>query len=220
MKKVSLILAIVMVLGLLAGCGGAGASSSGSSSGGSSSTGGSSAGGQQGSGKDLQAVLESARPVELNELEMYRAITPADAARPDYLAEGETMLTEEQYDTLSEEEIAQFNRYRSWLNTFDEHFTGFVAADMKDYAISVTNIITLVYGVAIVLPEEGRQQAVVDQFNAFIQQQQKAMENYLQDQYKIAQAARVEVAPTGEVIMVMCEDQDTVLQGILDGLAA
>lgn len=45
------------------------------------------------------------------------------------------------------------------------------------------------------------------------------MEHYLEDQYEIAKAAKVETAPTGEVILVCCEDSDTVLANIKAALA-
>ena len=77
-----------------------------------------------------------------------------------------------------------------------------------------------VYGVAIVKPAEGRTQDVVDAMDAYVQSQQKAMERYLEDQYEIASAARVVTVPTGEVVMVCCEDSDTVLENIKKALAA
>ena len=77
-----------------------------------------------------------------------------------------------------------------------------------------------VYGVAIVKPAEGRTQDVVDAMDAYVQSQQKAMERYLEDQYEIASAARVATVPTGEVVMVCCEDSDTVLENIKKALAA
>ena len=56
--------------------------------------------------------------------------------------------------------------------------------------------------------------------DAYVQSQQKAMERYLEDQYEIACAARVATVPTGEVVMVCCEDSDTVLENIKKALAA
>ena len=45
------------------------------------------------------------------------------------------------------------------------------------------------------------------------------MEHYLEDQYLVAKAATVTVAPTGEVILVCCEGSDTVLANIKAALA-
>ena len=89
-----------------------------------------------------------------------------------------------------------------------------------DFAASVSGMMVSVYGVAIVKPAEGRTQDVVDAMDAYVQSQQKAMERYLEDQYEIASAARVATVPTGEVVMVCCEDSDTVLENIKKALAA
>ena len=66
----------------------------------------------------------------------------------------------------------------------------------------------------------GKTQDVVDAMDAYVQSQQKSMEHYLEDQYQIASAARVATVPTGEVVMVCCEDSDTVFENIKKALAA
>ncbi|MGD9560201.1 MAG: DUF4358 domain-containing protein [Oscillospiraceae bacterium] len=164
MRKISMLVCVLFVFGLLAGCGGTSAT---------------------GSDKDYREVLEASRPAELNELAMFAVTTGPD---------------DQLYDQI-----------------FSESF-GFVEADMQRYAISLGLIITQAYGVAIILPAEGKQQAVLDQVNGFIEMQRKAQENYLQDQYAIALAAKVETAETGEVLMAMCEDSETVMEKMLEGL--
>ena len=89
-----------------------------------------------------------------------------------------------------------------------------------DFAASVSGMMVRVYGVAIVKPAEGKTQDVVDALDAYVQSQQKSMEHYLEDQYQIASAARVATVPTGEVVMVCCEDSDTVFENIKKALAA
>ena len=89
-----------------------------------------------------------------------------------------------------------------------------------DFAASVSGMMVRVYGVAIVKPAEGKTQDVVDALDAYVQSQQKSMEHYLEDQYQIASAARVATVPTGEVVMVCCEDSDTVFENIRKALAA
>ena len=90
----------------------------------------------------------------------------------------------------------------------------------EDFAASVSGMMVRVYGVAIVKPAEGKTQDVVDAMDAYVQSQQKSMEHYLEDQYQIASAARVATVPTGEVVMVCCEDSDTVFENIKKALAA
>ena len=63
-------------------------------------------------------------------------------------------------------------------------------------------------------------QSMLDALDAYVQSQQKSMEHYLEDQYQIASAARVATVPTGEVVMVCCEDSDTVFENIKKALAA
>ena len=76
------------------------------------------------------------------------------------------------------------------------------------------------YGIAIVKPAEGKTKEVVDAMDAYIQNQQQTMENYLEDQYQIAAAAKVATVPTGEVVMVCCENSDAVMNAIKTALAA
>jgi hypothetical protein len=96
----------------------------------------------------------------------------------------------------------------------------FSQADMLRYAISTPGIITLAYGVAIILPTPENEQAVLDAVNAFVEQNKKAQENYLQDQYEIADSAIVAVAESGEVLLVMCQNAEAVMAAIKTGLAA
>lgn len=96
----------------------------------------------------------------------------------------------------------------------------FIETDMQRYAISAPGIITLAYGIAIILPAEGKEQAVLDAVNDFVLENQIAQENYLHDQYNIALNAQVKVAKTGEVLLAMCEDAETVMQALEAGLAA
>lgn len=97
---------------------------------------------------------------------------------------------------------------------------GFVEEDYERYGISIGTVITLSYGAIIILPKEGREQAVMDQMRFFVEQQKKAMDNYLQDQYEIANSALIETAPTGEVLLAMSKDAPEVMKAMKEGLAA
>ena len=70
------------------------------------------------------------------------------------------------------------------------------------------------YGWAMVKPAEGKTETVQAGLQAFIDQQKAAQEHYLEDQYAIAKNAKLGVMPGGEVVMVMCEDADTVYANI------
>ena len=76
-----------------------------------------------------------------------------------------------------------------------------------DLAASLSAMMVQSYGVAIVKPAEGKTQ-------------QQTMEHYLEDQYQIAASAKVATVPTGEVVMVCCENSDAVMNAIKTALAA
>ena len=68
----------------------------------------------------------------------------------------------------------------------------------------------------MMMPLLGLEDDMYDDFAASV----SGMEHYLEDQYQIASAARVATVPTGEVVMVCCEDSDTVFENIKKALAA
>ena len=88
------------------------------------------------------------------------------------------------------------------------------------FAASVSSMMVRSYAVAIVKPAEGKTDAVKAALEAYVQSEQQSMEHYLEDQYLVAKAATVTVAPTGEVVLVCAEDHDTILSNIEKALAA
>ena len=95
---------------------------------------------------------------------------------------------------------------------------GLKAEDLSAYAISVSPMNTMAYGVAILKPAEGKNDAVLEAANAWVSNQQKSFEQYLQDQYEIAKAATVDQLADGTVVLVMSENGADVQKGILDAL--
>lgn len=89
-----------------------------------------------------------------------------------------------------------------------------------DFAASVSAMMVRSYGVAIVKPAEGKTEDVKAALEAYVAREQQSMEHYLEDQYQIAKAATVTVAPTGEVILVCAEGHDDLLANIEKALAA
>ena len=98
------------------------------------------------------------------------------------------------------------------LNLEDDMYT--------DLAASISAMMVRSYAVAIVKPAEGKTDAVKSALEAYVTSEQQSMEHYLEDQYQIAKAATVTVAPTGEVILVCAENHDTLLDNIEKALAA
>ena len=154
--------------------------------------------------KDYTKILHDARPDEDNEYDMI--FSPGEdgkfTAQYGYSAEYEA-------DQLSDE-VA--NMLMPLLG---------LEADMyDDIAASVSGMMVSVYGVAIVKPAEGKADAVKQALQDFVTHEQMSMEHYLEDQYQIAKAAKVEVLPSGEVVLVCCENSDAVLSAIKTALAA
>ena len=153
--------------------------------------------------KDYTQILHDARSDEDNEYEMiFTKKDGKSTAQYGYSAEYEP-------DQLSDE-----------IENMMMPLLGLEDGMYDDFAASVSGMMVKVYGVAIIKPAEGKTQDVVDAMDAYVQSQQQAMERYLEDQYEIASAARVETVPTGEVVMVCCEDSDTVFENIKKALAA
>ena len=97
---------------------------------------------------------------------------------------------------------------------------GLKQEDMTAFGISMSMMNVQAYGIAAVMPAEGKEEAVTQALQGYIDQQKAAFENYLADQYEIAGAARLETLSDGTVLMVMCSDQDTVFDAIKTAIEA
>ena len=90
----------------------------------------------------------------------------------------------------------------------------------ESFAASVSSMMVRSYAVAIVKPAEGKTIMPSLVGSEMCIRDRQSMEHYLEDQYQVAKAATVTVAPTGEVILVCAEDHDTILSNIEKALAA
>ncbi len=97
---------------------------------------------------------------------------------------------------------------------------GLEEGDWEDFAVSLSLMNIRSYAVAIVKPAEDKTDDVRKALESYVTSQQLSMENYLADQYEIAKAATVKTVPSGEVVLVCCEDADSVLASIEKALAA
>ena len=95
---------------------------------------------------------------------------------------------------------------------------GLKEEDMAAFGVSTTMMNVKAYGIAAVMPVEGKTDAVKDSLQSFIDQKQMEFEFYLPDQRPIAENARLEVLEDGTVLMVMIEDQDTVFENISNAI--
>ena len=154
--------------------------------------------------KDYTKILHDARPDEDNEY--YMIFSPGEDGK--FTAQ---YGYSDSYDAAQlDEEIR--NMLLPLLNLEEDMYT--------DFAASVSGMMVQSYGIAIVKPAEGKTDAVKQALQDFVTHEQMSMEHYLEDQYQIAKAAKVEVLPSGEVVLVCCENSDAVLSAIKTALAA
>lgn len=154
--------------------------------------------------KDYTKILHDARPDEDNEYNMI--FSPGEDGK--FTAQ---YGYSDSYDAAQlDEEIR--NMLLPLLNLEEDMYT--------DFAASVSGIMVQSYGIAIVKPAEGKADAVKQALQDFVTHEQMSMEHYLEDQYQIAKAAKVEVLPSGEVVLVCCKNSDAVLSAIKTALAA
>ncbi len=89
---------------------------------------------------------------------------------------------------------------------------------MQEYAVSFSATNDKAYGIAIVLPKEGKTDTITQKLTAMIESCQNAFRNYLPKEYEIAKAAKLEVLESGEVVLAMCENDDLVFDNIVSAL--
>lgn len=109
---------------------------------------------------------------------------------------------------------------KSQADNFILPMLGLTEGDYESLAASVSLMNVRSYAVAIVKPAEGKTDAVQQALEDYVTGQQMSMQNYLADQYEIAKAAKVTTVPSGEVVLVCCENADAVLSSIEEALAA
>lgn len=103
-------------------------------------------------------------------------------------------------------------------NAFILEMFGVKAEQMDEFAIAASMMNIKAYGIAVIKPAKGCEQAVLDGVKGFVEMQQRNFEFYLVDQKEIADNAIVETTKDGLVILVMCEDAETVYKTIMDNL--
>ena len=91
---------------------------------------------------------------------------------------------------------------------------GVTPEDLESFAVAVSPMNIKAYGIALILPADGREDVVRDGLDSFVETQKNNFEFYLADQYAIAEDARVETLADGTCLLVLCEDADGVLDAI------
>ena len=97
---------------------------------------------------------------------------------------------------------------------------GLTEEDMTAYAISMSLMNVQAYAVAAILPAEGKTETVTNALQTYIDNTKASFEFYLPGPFEVASNARLETLSDGTVLLVMCEDQDTVFDASSSAITA
>jgi hypothetical protein len=82
------------------------------------------------------------------------------------------------------------------------------------YAVAVSPMNIRAYGIVAVMPAADKSEEVLAGLQNFVDTQKQSFEQYLVDQYDIANAARLETLEDGTILLVMSEGQDDIFTSI------
>lgn len=91
---------------------------------------------------------------------------------------------------------------------------GLSAEDMTAFAISASMMNVQAYAVAAIRPAEDKTETVTSALQTYVDNTKASFEFYLPGPFEVASNARLETLEDGTVLLVMCEDQDTVFDSI------
>ena len=97
---------------------------------------------------------------------------------------------------------------------------GFTPEDTDAYGVSMSLMNVSAYTIVAVKPAEGKEDTVQEGLENYIEAQKGSFQFYLEDQYEIASNAKLEKLNDGTLVLVMCENQDTVFDSIKTALEA
>jgi hypothetical protein len=146
---------------------------------------------------------------------------PAENATPSLTPEERAQLYADAVTSARTEEDNEYNPVLSDpadIPGMAFEILGFTAEDAESLAVSVSLMNIKAYGIAVVKPADGKEEIVKAGLQGFIDMQRRNFEQYLPDQYEIAQNARLETLADGTVVMVMSPDQDTVYESIVSAV--
>ena len=91
---------------------------------------------------------------------------------------------------------------------------GLSAEDFTAAAVSLSQMNTQAYTIAAFMPAADKAETILEALQTYHANQQAAFERYLEDQYEIACAARLETLSDGTIVFVMTEGQDAAFDSI------
>lgn len=147
---------------------------------------------------------------------------PQESEAPAMTAEERTAAYKAAIEGARDDEM---NQYVPVITASDEAMAdmilpmvGVTDENATSYAVAVSAMNVQAYGIAAIMPAEGKSDEVLEGVKAFVDQQKSNFEMYLADQYDIANAAKVETLDDGTILLVMSEGQDEILQSLKDAL--
>lgn len=128
-------------------------------------------------------------------------------------------LTELYADAITENggEMVEYNPVVSQYseeNAMVLELLGLQEEDMTAFGVSASMMNVKAYGIAAVMPAQGKEEAVKEALQGFIDMQKMNFEFYLADQREIAENAKLGTLKDGTVLMVMTENGDAVYDAI------
>lgn len=91
---------------------------------------------------------------------------------------------------------------------------GLTADQLDAFAVSISFINVQAYCVGLFKPVEGQAEAVTTALQTYLDGTEQSFSSYLPDQHEIAQNAILKTLDDGTIMVVMCDGQDTVAEGI------
>lgn len=137
---------------------------------------------------------------------------------PEELTELFTTAIESARDQEMNEAVPVLSSAEDEMAEYIFSMLGITEEDMTAYAVAVSPVNIRAYGIALIRPAADKDEAVKEGLQGFIDLQKSNFERYLEDQYEIAKAARLETLEDGSVLLVMCEGQDEVFDAIKDAV--
>lgn len=96
---------------------------------------------------------------------------------------------------------------------------GFTPEDTQGFALGVSAMNVQAYAVVAVVPAEGQEDTILQGLEGFKDLKIKDFTNYLADQLEIAETSHIETLDNGTIVLVMCANQDEVLENLKANLS-
>ena len=106
------------------------------------------------------------------------------------------------------------------LADYNWQLLGFAAGDAYAFAIAQSLMNIKAYCVALIMPAEGKAEAVMNGLQSYVDSTEQSFSTYLPDQHEIAQNAILETLDDGSILLVMSPEWDSVHDGIVSALEA